>query len=289
MLIINSKKELIDYLRTDRESDNKITLIPTMGNLHKGHLSLIDKSEEFLSKRVVSIFVNPLQFDDLDDYTSYPKTIEKDLEALEKKEIDYVFVPRKKEMIENIIESDILPWGFSNLLCGAFRGKHFQGVQNIIRELFEIVKPNFAIFGEKDFQQYLLIKYINEQYFQKDDIQIILSPTIRMKSGLAFSSRNIRLSDDQITNAALAFQSIKNTVLDYFRATGLFNFENLIPQLGRVTYQYVKIYNEKYLYDKHGLKIDDNCKQKKFRLFIALEIDNVRLIDNYLVEGYDIT
>tara|TARA_B100000242_G_C43047196_1_gene488894 strand:- start:1719 stop:2588 length:870 start_codon:yes stop_codon:yes gene_type:complete len=289
MLIINSKKELIDYLRTDRESDNKITLIPTMGNLHKGHLSLIDKSEEFLSKRVVSIFVNPLQFDDLDDYTSYPKTIEKDLEALEKKEIDYVFVPRKKEMIENIIESDILPWGFSNLLCGAFRGKHFQGVQNIIRELFEIIKPNFAIFGEKDFQQYLLIKYINEQYFQKDDIQIILSPTIRMKSGLAFSSRNIRLSDDQITNAALAFQSIKNTVLDYFRATGLFNFENLIPQLGRVTYQYVKIYNEKYLYDKHGLKIDDNCKQKNFRLFIALEIDNVRLIDNYLVEGYDIT
>ena len=253
MLIINSKKELIDYLRTDRESDNKITLIPTMGNLHKGHLSLIDKSEEFLSKRVVSIFVNPLQFDDLDDYTSYPKTIEKDLEALEKKEIDYVFVPRKKEMIGNIIESDILPWGFSNLLCGAFRGKHFQGVQNIIRELFEIIKPNFAIFGEKDFQQYLLIKYINEQYFQKDDIQIILSPTIRMKSGLAFSSRNIRLSDDQITNAALAFQSIKNTVLDYFRATGLFNFENLIPQLGRVTYQYVKIYNEKYLYDKHGL------------------------------------
>ena len=289
MLIINSKKELIDYLRTDRESDNKITLIPTMGNLHKGHLSLIDKSEEFLSKRVVSIFVNPLQFDDLDDYTSYPKTIEKDLEALEKKEIDYVFVPRKKEMIENIIESDILPWGFSNLLCGAFRGKHFQGVQNIIRELFEIIKPNFVIFGEKDFQQYLLIKYINEQYFQKDDIQIILSPTIRMKSGLAFSSRNIRLSDDQITNAALAFQSIKNTVLDYFRATGLFNFENLIPQLGRVTYQYVKIYNEKYLYDKHGLKIDDNCKQKNFRLFIALEIDNVRLIDNYLVEGYDIT
>ena len=289
MLIINSKKELIDYLRTDRESDNKITLIPTMGNLHKGHLSLIDKSEEFLSKRVVSIFVNPLQFDDLDDYTSYPKTIEKDLEALEKKEIDYVFVPRKKEMIENIIESDILPWGFSNLLCGAYRGKHFRGVQNIIRELFEIIKPNFAIFGEKDFQQYLLIKYINEQYFQKDDIQIILSPTIRMKSGLAFSSRNIRLSDDQITNAALAFQSIKNTVLDYFRATGLFNFENLIPQLGRVTYQYVKIYNEKYLYDKHGLKIDDNCKQKNFRLFIALEIDNVRLIDNYLVEGYDIT
>ena len=289
MLIINSKKELIDYLRTDRESGNKITLIPTMGNLHKGHLSLIDKSEEFLSKRVVSIFVNPLQFDDLDDYTSYPKTIEKDLEALEKKEIDYVFVPRKKEMIRNIIESDILPWGFSNLLCGAFRGKHFQGVQNIIRELFEIIKPNFAIFGEKDFQQYLLIKYINEQYFQKDDIQIILSPTIRMKSGLAFSSRNIRLSDDQITNAALAFQSIKNTVLDYFRATGLFNFENLIPQLGRVTYQYVKIYNEKYLYDKHGLKIDDNCKQKNFRLFIALEIDNVRLIDNYLVEGYDIT
>ena len=289
MLIINSKRELIDALRIDRECGHKITLIPTMGNLHRGHLSLIDKSEEFPSKKIVSIFVNPLQFDDSNDYMSYPKTIEEDLEALEKREIDYVFVPTREEMIENITVSNQLPWGFSNLLCGFYRGKHFQGVEKIVRELFEIIKPDFAVFGEKDFQQYLLIKYINKQYFQKDDFQIILSPTIRMDNGLAFSSRNIRLSDNQINHVASAFHSMKNTVLDYFHETGLFNFENLIPQPGRVTYQYVKLYNEKYLYDKHGLETDDNFKQKNFRLFIALVIDDVRLIDNYRVEGYDVT
>ena len=289
MIIINSKRELIDTLRIDKEHSHKITLIPTMGNLHEGHLSLIDKSEEFPSKKIVSIFVNPLQFEDSNDYISYPKTIEEDLEALDKRDIDYVFVPTREEMIEDIIESNQLPWGFSNLLCGVFRGKHFQGVQKIIRKLFEIIKPDFAVFGEKDYQQYLLIKYINEQYFQNADIQIILSPTIRMDNGLAFSSRNIRLSDNQINHTALAFQSIKNTVLDYFQETGLFNFENLIPQPGRVTYQYVKLYNEKYLYDKHGLEANANFRQKNFRLFVALVIDDVRLIDNYRVEGYDIT
>ena len=289
MLIINSKSELVDTLQSDRESNHQITLIPTMGNLHKGHLSLVDKSEDFPSKKIVSIFINPLQFDDSNDYASYPKTMEEDLKALEKRKIDYVFVPTKEEMIKNIIHTDELPWGFTNLLCGAFRGKHFQGVQKIVKELFEIIKPNFAIFGEKDFQQFLLIKYIAKRYFQDDNIQIILSPTVRMDNGLAFSSRNTLLSSDQINHATLAFQSIKSTVIDYFNKTGLVNFDNLIPQPGNVTYQYVKLYNEKYLYDKHGLGTHVNLDQKTFRLFIALVIDNVRLIDNYLVEGYDIS
>ena len=289
MLVINSKSELIDTLLRDRGCNHQITLIPTMGNLHKGHLSLVDKSEYFPSKKIVSIFVNPLQFDDTRDYTSYPKSIEEDLEALEKREIDYVFVPTKEEMIKDVAHTDNLPWGFTNLLCGAFRGKHFHGVQNIIRTLFEMIKPNFAIFGEKDFQQYLLIRHIVERYFREDNIQIILSPTIRMDNGLACSSRNALLSDEQINQATLAFQSIKNTVLDYFNETGLFNFDNLIPQSRSITYQYVKLYNEKYLYDKHGLMTDVNFSQKNLRLFIALVIDNVRLIDNYLIEGYDIS
>ena len=289
MLIINSKKELIDILRRDRECNHKITLIPTMGNLHEGHLSLISKSEDYLSKKIVSIFVNPLQFNDSSDYTSYPKTLEQDLEALEKRKIDYVFVPTKEEMMRNIIHTDELPWGFTNLLCGAYRGRHFDGVQKIIREFFEIIKPDFAIFGEKDFQQYLLIKYIAERYFRETNIKIIQSPTIRMDNGLAFSSRNTLLSDEQINRASLAFQSIKSTVVDYFHKTGLLNFNNLIPQSANLTYQYVKIYDEKYLYDKHGLGANSNSDQKIFRLFIALIIDNVRLIDNYPVERYDIS
>ena len=288
MIIINSKRELIDTLCRDRERDCKVTLIPTMGNLHKGHLSLVDKSMDFPSKKIVSIFVNPLQFDDTNDYLSYPKSIEADLEALEKRKIDYVFVPTKEEMIEKLIESDELPWGFTNLLCGAFRGKHFLGVQNIIKELFKVVDPDYAIFGEKDFQQYLLIKFINERYFRKNNIQLVLAPTMRMNNGLAFSSRNILLSQEQINHASLAFQSVKSTVINYFLETGLFNFDNLIPQSGKISYQYVKLYNEQYLYDKHGLEVNVKSNQKTFRLFIALVIGNIRLIDNYLVEGYDI-
>ena len=289
MKIINSKRELIDTLRSDRQCNRKLTLIPTMGNLHQGHLSLVQKSEKFPSKKIVSIFVNPLQFEDSKDYLSYPKSIEADLEALENRKIDYVFVPTKDEMGKDLIELDELPWGFTNLLCGAFRGKHFLGVQKIIKELFEIVDPDYAIFGEKDFQQYLLIKFINERYFRENNIQIILSPTIRMNNGLPFSSRNTLLTQEQIDQATRAFQSIKNTVLDYFLETGLFNFDNLMPQSGKVHYQYVKLYNEKYLYDKHGIEVSTKARQKNFRLFVALIIDNVRLIDNYLFEGYDIS
>ena len=289
MIIIRSKNELIERVAIDRENDIKITLIPTMGNLHKGHTSLIDTSDSVQSKKIVSIFINPLQFDDSRDFDAYPKSLEDDLNILGDKKVDYVFVPDDSEMIDNVAQTDILPWGFDNLLCGTFRGKHFDGVQKIVRKLFEITNPDYAIFGEKDFQQYLLIKYIVQEYFPHKNINIILSPTVRMDNGLAFSSRNTLLSEEQIKTAVLAFKSIKETVTDYFHETSLMNFDNLIPLPGGVTYQYVKMYREDYLYDKHGLKLPDNVKRKTFRLFIALIIDSVRLIDNYPVEGYDIS
>ncbi len=289
MIIIRSKNELIERVAEDRENDIKITLIPTMGNLHKGHTSLIDTSDNIHSKKIVSIFINPLQFNNSRDFDSYPKSLEDDLNILGDKKVDYIFLPNHSEMIDNIAQTDILPWGFDNLLCGTFRGKHFDGVQKIVRKLFEITNPDHAIFGEKDFQQYLLIKYIVQEYFPQKNIDIILSPTVRMGNGLAFSSRNTHLSKEQINTAALAFKSIKETVTDYFRETSLMNFDKLIPQSGGVTYQYVKMYREDYLYDKHGLKLPDNSKRKTFRLFIALIIDSVRLIDNYPVEGYDIS
>ena len=289
MIIIRSKNELIERVAEDRENDIKITLIPTMGNLHKGHTSLIDTSDNIHSKKIVSIFINPLQFNNSRDFDSYPKSLEDDLNILGDKKVDYIFLPDHSEMIDNIAQTDILPWGFDNLLCGTFRGKHFDGVQKIVRKLFEITNPDHAIFGEKDFQQYLLIKYIVQEYFPQKNIDIILSPTVRMDNGLAFSSRNTHLSKEQVNTAALAFKSIKETVTDYFRETSLMNFDKLIPQSGGVTYQYVKMYREDYLYDKHGLKLPDNPKRKTFRLFIALIIDSVRLIDNYPVEGYDIS
>ena len=289
MIIIRSINELIEKVAKDRENDSKITLIPTMGNLHKGHISLIDKSDNIPSKKIVSIFINPLQFDNSKDFDTYPKSLEEDFNILGNKKVDYVFVPDNSEMIDDITQTDILPWGFNNLLCGTFRGKHFDGVQKIVRKLFEIINPDHAIFGEKDFQQYLLIKYIVQEYFPENNIDIMLSPTVRMDNGLAFSSRNTLLSEEQVNTAVLAFKSLRETVTNYFHETCLMNFDNLIPQSGKVTYQYVKMYREDYLYDKHGLKLPDNSKCKTFRLFIALIIDSVRLIDNYPVEGYDIS
>ena len=180
MIIIRSKNELIERVAEDRENDIKITLIPTMGNLHKGHTSLIDTSDNIHSKKIVSIFINPLQFNNSRDFDSYPKSLEDDLNILGDKKVDYIFLPNHSEMIDNIAQTDILPWGFDNLLCGTFRGKHFDGVQKIVRKLFEITNPDHAIFGEKDFQQYLLIKYIVQEYFPQKNIDIILSPTVRM-------------------------------------------------------------------------------------------------------------
>ena len=169
--------------------------VPTMGALHDGHLSLVRRSKEENDRTLVSIFVNPTQFDDSNDFKNYPKTLHEDLKMLEDVGVDYVLLPNEKEIYQDKYRFQVLETEVSQILCGKFRPGHFQGVLTVVLKLLNVADSHRAYFGEKDFQQYLLIREMAEAFFIKT--QIVGAPTIREADGLAMSSRNRRLSSEE--------------------------------------------------------------------------------------------
>ena len=209
---ISSIKDLHKYLELN--SNKKITLIPTMGNLHKGHLELIGQAPANTHK-IVSIYVNKLQFNNSDDYDSYPRSINLDIEKCKDNNVDMVFMP-DDSFLENINEyEDIHLPEFTNHLCGKTRDSHFLGVYKIVRNLFDMIKPNYACFGIKDYQQLLLIKFIASKYFP--NLEIIEVDTVRNKEKIALSSRLNKLDKKAILKAAniyICLTSIKQKIID---------------------------------------------------------------------------
>ncbi len=193
MQIFKTQKDLELYLDSLREQGKKIALVPTMGGLHDGHLSLVDKAKSLSEIVVVSIFVNPTQFARGEDFDDYPNTFEADKLLLESKNVDTLFLPSKEEIYPHGTESDYKVGAIGQILCGAFRPTHFDGVAQVVKRFFEIVKPNFAVFGEKDFQQLLIIKSLVKNLSLNLKIESI--PTQREDDGLAMSTRNQYLSD----------------------------------------------------------------------------------------------
>ena len=193
MQIFKKQKDLNLFLESEREKSNYIALVPTMGGLHDGHLSLVAKAKNLAEIVVVSIFVNPTQFARGEDFDDYPNTFENDKFLLESKKIDVLFIPSKEEIYPNGTESDYKVGAIGQILCGAFRPSHFDGVAQVVKRFFEIVKPNYAVFGEKDFQQFLIIKSLVKNLHL--DIKIDSMPTQREHDGLAMSTRNQYLSD----------------------------------------------------------------------------------------------
>ena len=287
MKILNNTKDLLSILESDRESGNKISIVPTMGNLHPGHLSLVDACKKNKSKILVTIFVNPLQFNDTNDFKNYPKSLDKDLKTLEGENVDYVFLPNTHEILSEIPNMVTLPWGFSNLLCGKHRKNHFDGVFKILKVFFDLIKPDFAFFGEKDYQQCLLVKYMLQESYISDNTLITICPTIRDQDKLPLSSRNLNLNDVDRNEAAKIFFGLARTIIHYFKETGLKDFDKLLPESSKLRFDYVNIYNDNFLYDKHGLISQHISENTANRIFIAFTMSNVRLIDNYLIEGYD--
>jgi pantoate--beta-alanine ligase len=171
----------------------KIALVPTMGGLHDGHLSLVDKAKSLSEIVVVSIFVNPTQFARGEDFDDYPNTFEADKLLLESKNVDALFLPSKEEIYPHGTASDYKVGAIGQILCGAFRPTHFDGVAQVVKRFFEIVKPDLAVFGEKDFQQLLIIKTLVKNLSLNLKIESI--PTQREDDGLAMSTRNQYLSD----------------------------------------------------------------------------------------------
>ena len=197
MLIIETLPLLRQHIRRLRQEGKRIALVPTMGNLHDGHMKLVDTAKASADVVVVSIFVNPMQFDRAEDLARYPRTLQEDCEKLNKRKVDFVFAPSAAEIYPQGLEGQTfvdVP-GLSTMLEGASRPGHFRGVSTIVSKLFNLIQPDLACFGEKDFQQLALIRKMVADLGY--DIEIVGVPIIRAKDGLALSSRNGYLTADQ--------------------------------------------------------------------------------------------
>ena len=197
MLIIETLPLLRQHIRRLRQEGKRVALVPTMGNLHDGHMTLVEEAKTRADVVIVSIFVNPMQFDRAEDLANYPRTLQEDCEKLNKRKVDYVFAPAVAEIYPQGTESHTfvdVP-GLSTMLEGASRPGHFRGVSTIVSKLFNLIQPDIACFGEKDFQQLALLrKMVADMGY---DIEIVGVPIIRAKDGLALSSRNGYLTAEQ--------------------------------------------------------------------------------------------
>ncbi len=197
MLIIETLPLLRQHIRRLRQEGKRVALVPTMGNLHDGHMKLVDEAKARADVVIVSIFVNPMQFDRPEDLVRYPRTLQEDCEKLNKRKVDYVFAPAVEEIYPQGLEGQTyvdVP-GLSTMLEGASRPGHFRGVSTIVSKLFNLIQPDIACFGEKDFQQLALIRKMVADLGY--DIEIVDVPIIRAKDGLALSSRNGYLTAEQ--------------------------------------------------------------------------------------------
>lgn len=211
MKVLRSASELKEWRASVWESST-LGFVPTMGALHKGHLTLVQQSISENSLTICSIFVNPTQFNNSSDLEKYPRTVENDIELLSSVGCSAVFIPSVEDMYGNNVQSDTYDLGsLEQILEGAFRPGHFQGVATIVERLFKIVQPNRAYFGEKDFQQLLVIKKMTQT--KQLPIDIIGCPIVREENGLAMSSRNMRLSEQQRKEAAVIYQFLKQIPL----------------------------------------------------------------------------
>ena len=206
MVVVDNLSGLQQALKTWRQSSQRIAFVPTMGNLHAGHLQLVTEARQLAERVVVSIFVNPSQFGVGEDYASYPRTEQDDIDKLKALDVDLVFMPSVAEMYLPDAKTTVSVNGISDNYCGAFRPGHFAGVATVVCKLFNMVQPDVAVFGLKDFQQLAVIRTMVKDLNMP--VQIVGVDTVREASGLAMSSRNGYLSDGQKVVAASLYQSL---------------------------------------------------------------------------------
>ncbi len=273
------KKELSNY-----NTNTSIGFIPTMGALHKGHLSLIKQAKKENDFVVVSIFVNPTQFDKQADLDNYPTTLDNDLKLLKKVNCDVAFTPSVKEIYSDNITSKHFDFGgIENEMEGKFRTGHFDGVGTIVNRLFDIVKPNKAYFGEKDFQQLQIIKKLVA--IEKKAVKIIGCAIFRENDGLAMSSRNTRLTSEFREAAPFIYKTLKKAKKKF--GTKSANkvtkwVEKKFKKHPILELEYFVIANEKNLKTLNEDKSNNKTRDKKrnYRAFIAVFAGEIRLIDN---------
>lgn len=282
MILLKKAKDLRNYLTTQREKGHTTGFVPTMGALHNGHISLIRLARENNDICVCSIFVNPTQFNDPADFKKYPITIESDIVQLEKAGCDVLFLPDVEEMYpQGTILKNRYELGFlETILEGKYRPGHFQGVCAIVHRLLDIVKPNTLFLGQKDYQQCMVIKKLIELMGIAEQTTLHISPTLREENGLAMSSRNMRLTDNEKEKAAIIFASL-NHIKQNLNKESLSLLQQgaikAIEQAG-LKVDYVTIANAADL-----TPAGNEYKGQKLVVVAAAYMGEVRLIDNILL------
>lgn len=280
MKIFKESESLNVYLNTQRLIANKIGFVPTMGALHEGHLSLIRRSTQVAGITVCSIFVNPMQFNNAEDFRKYPKTIENDIVLLEQSECDVLFIPDEKEIYPD--EASRIPHyelGYPmTVLEGKFRPGHFEGVCLVVERLLNMVNPDFLFLGQKDFQQCIIIERLIQ--LMNKNTRLVICPIVREENGLAMSSRNLRLSLSERKTAAAIHQHLvwikEKLTTDNFKDLQ----KKAISELEKMGFKidYLELAN------RNTLELTDACKKgEKAIILIAVFLNEVRLIDNLLI------
>jgi len=254
--------------------NSNIGFVPTMGSLHNGHVSLIKKSLKLSNKTIVSIFVNPKQFNNKEDYKKYPRHIKKDLKILKKLKVDFVYLPKIKDIYKAKNKIKIKLNKQDKILCAKYREGHFEGVIDVMTRLTKIIKPSKIFMGEKDFQQLLLVKRYIEKNFKS---KIISCKTIRDKNKLALSSRNILLKKEDLNKAGKIAENLiifKKKLLNKKNLKNLiFMKKNELKKKYTIKIDYLELRNTK------NLRLTNTIKNAK--IFVAYYINRVRLIDNF--------
>ena len=277
MRVIRNIQEIRDVSNLTRTSGKTIGFVPTMGYLHAGHLSLVNAAKNENDIAVVSIFVNPTQFGPNEDFDNYPRDEDGDFKKLEECGCDIVFYPEKEDLYDKNSSTYVNVEGeITSKLCGLSRPGHFNGVATIVLKLFNIINPDISYFGQKDFQQVVVIKKMVKDFFLSTEIKMM--PIIRCANGLAMSSRNSYLNAVEIEEASSIYKSLREA--KSIIKNGEKNIENvksvIKKHLGNLEIEYINIVNPETLEDVDVIK-------EKVVLLVAVKIGATRLIDNMLV------
>ncbi|MBP7216849.1 MAG: pantoate--beta-alanine ligase [Candidatus Omnitrophica bacterium] len=280
MKVIKTVKQLQGYLKKYKKRGKTIGLVPTMGALHEGHVSLVKQARKDVDCVVVSIFVNPTQFGPREDFKRYPRTFRKDAQWCKKEKVDVIFHPHVLEMYPESFKTTVEVADITNVLCGQFRPGHFRGVATVVTKLFNIVRPDIAYFGQKDAQQVAVIKRLVLDLNMPLAIRVM--PTVRERDGLAMSSRNRYLSLKQRQDAVVLYQAL--TLAKRMVRHGIDNAQTIIRAMKRL------------IQEKPSAKIDYcaivNAETftplskvgKRCLVVLAVWIGKTRLIDNAVLE-----
>jgi pantothenate synthetase (EC 6.3.2.1) len=279
MEVIESISEMKNLVKDWKRQGLSIGFVPTMGYLHEGHLALVRRAKELSDRVVVSIFVNPIQFAPGEDYQRYPRDLERDKALLEKEGVDVLFVPKAQEMYPPGFQTYVKVKELSSGLCGRYRSGHFVGVATVVLKLFNIVQPDIAVFGEKDYQQLKVIQRMVQDL--NLDVKIIPHPTVREEDGLAMSSRNTYLSPEE-RRSAIALYKALNLAEELINqgerrvATLKEKLKEFIESYPYTKVQYIEFVHPETL--KEVERVDESTL-----LALAVFVGKARLIDNKII------